>query len=175
MPTADRSDGSASGSSEDGGARLPLRDDVALAAAERRGVGRAQMAPALTGDQRAAAWGGALRRMADAGVLPSREDEYRFVAVPGRYVPVGYGRYVSPQVDPRDYEFYRVAGWRVAVPRAIPGEQVRTLLRSIHYYGPQSVGYVRVKDTLVPAILPVGDRTTIAESAIEYEPYPLSP
>jgi hypothetical protein len=109
------------------------------------------------------------------GVAPSREDEHRFISVPGRYVPVGFARYVPPLIDPYDYEYYRVAGWRVAVPRVIPGFRVRDLFYRIQYYGPQSAGYVRLGDTLVPAILDTGDRMTLSQTAVDFDPYPLSP
>jgi hypothetical protein len=147
------------------------RDTRVLHHAARKGAARVRLAP---GD-RDRAWGGALRRMTVGGVSPSREDERRFISVPGRYVPIGFARYVSPLVDPYDYEYYRVAGWRVAVPRMIPGWRVRDLLHRIFYWGPQSAGYVRLGDTMVPAILDSGDRMTIGETAVEFEPYPLSP
>jgi hypothetical protein len=112
--------------------------------------------------------------MTSTTLAPSREDEAKFVSVPGRYVPVGFARYVSPVPDPLDYEYYRVAGWRVAVPRATPGSRVRDLVVRIFRHGPQSAGYVRMGDTLVPAILETGDRMSMAQTAVEYEPYPLS-
>lgn len=151
------------------------RDTRATRYASAKGAGRMRVEPATPGGHRDTAWGGALRRVADVGVGPSREDETRFHTVPGRYVPVGFARYVSPVINPYDYEYYRVAGWRVAVPRAVPGSRVRELLHRIFYYGPQSAGYVRLGDTLVPAILETGDRATLAETAVEYEPYALSP
>ena len=106
------------------------------------------------------AWGGALRRMQSVGLGPSREDDHKFVSVPGRYVPIGFARYVAPVIDPSHYEYYRVAGWRVAVPRSVPGFRTRDLLYRIYYYGPASAGYVRLGDTLVPAIMEPGDRMT---------------
>jgi hypothetical protein len=151
------------------------RDDRALRSATRRAAGREHLTPGTPGGHRDRAWGGALRRMTVGGVTPSREDEHRLLTVPGRYVPVGFARYVAPLVDPYDYEYYRLAGWRVAVPRTIPGTRVRDLLYRIYYYGPQSAGYVRLGDTMVPAILDTGDRMTLGETAVEYEPYPLSP
>jgi hypothetical protein len=149
------------------------RDDRAMKYASAKGAGRERLVPAATANNRA--WGGALRRVVVGGVTPSREDEHRFVSVPGRYVPVGYARYVSPVADPGDYEYYRLAGWRVAVPRTIPGLRVRDLLYRIYNYGPQSAGYVARGDTLVPAILDTGDRATLSEAAVDYEPWPLSP
>jgi hypothetical protein len=151
------------------------RDDRTMQYAVSKGAGRERLAPITPGGHRDRAWGGALRRMVVGGVTPSREDEHRFVSVPGRYVPVGYARYVSPVLDPNDYEYYHVDGWRVAVPRSIPGMRVRDLLYRIHNFGPQSAGYVRLGDTLVPAILSTGDRATLGESAVDFEPWPLSP
>jgi hypothetical protein len=165
------------------------RDDRALRSATARATGRERMTPWTPGGCgygyegsddgchgcRAGAWGGALRRVTETCLSPSREDVHRFVAIPGRYVPVGFARYVPPLIDPYDYEYYRVTGWRVAVPRSIPGDRVRELLWRIFHYGPQSAGYVRLGDTLVPAILEGGDRMTLAETAVEFETYPLSP
>jgi hypothetical protein len=151
------------------------RDSRMMYYASRKGVGRERMLPQTPGGSPSRVWGGALRRMEVGGVTPSWEDEHRFISVPGRYVPVGFARYVPPLIDPSDYEYYRVAGWRVAVPRIIPGWRVRDLIYRIFYYGPQSAGYVRLGDTLVPAILDTGDRMTLSQTAVEYEPYPLSP
>jgi hypothetical protein len=153
----------------------PDRDTRVMRYASRMGASRERMSPCTPGGHRDHAWGGALRRMTVGGVSPSREDEHRFVTVPGRYVPVGFARYVSPVVNPYDYEYYRVAGWRVAVPRTIPGNRVRDLLYRIFYHGPQSAGYVRLGDSLIPAIMDTGDRMTLASTAVEYEAYPLSP
>lgn len=123
---------------------------------------------------RSQAWGGALRRMTETSLGPSRDDERKFVSVPGRYVPVGFARYAPPLLNPLDYSMYRVAGWRVAVPRSIPGARVKDLLFRIFYFGPQSVGFVRMGDVMVPAALNTGDRMTLAQSAVGYEPYALS-
>ena len=150
------------------------RDERFLMQATGRGAGLKNSTPALTKGRRPVAWGGALRRMLSVGLAPSREDETRFVSLPGRYVPVGFARYVSPLIDPSHFEMYRVAGWRVAVPRSVPGFRTRDLLYRIFYLGPASAGYVRLGDTLVPAIMEPGDRMTLAQSAIEYSPYPLS-
>lgn len=151
------------------------RDSRTMRFASARAVGREHLAPRTPGGHRDAAWGGGLRRVVDGAVGPSREDEQRYVAIPGRYVPIGYARYVPPMVNPYDYKYYRVAGWRVAVPRTIPDNRVRDLLYRIYYTGPQSAGYVRMGDTLVPAILETGDRMTISQASVEYEPYPTSP
>lgn len=151
------------------------RDERFLMQATGRGAVLKKGTKPLTGGRKPVAWGGALRRMLSVGLAPSREDEASFISLPGRYVPVGFARYVSPLIDPSHWEMYRVAGWRVAVPRSVPGFRVRDLLYRIFYYGPLSAGYLRVGDTLVPAILEPGDRMLLAQSAIEFEPYALSP
>jgi hypothetical protein len=153
----------------------PDRDTRVLQYASCKAAGREHMTPRTPGGHRDHAWGGALRRMTDAGVGPSREDEQRRVSVPGRYVPVGFARYVAPLVDPYDYEYYNISGWRVAVPRTTPGTRVRDLLHRIFYYGPQSAGYVRLGDSLVPAILEPGDRMTLSQTAVDFGPWELSP
>jgi hypothetical protein len=145
-------------------AKEPDRDSRAMSYATAKGAGRARMAPRTPGGHRDTAWGGALRRVTDVGVTPSREDEQRYTSIPGRYVPIGFARYVPPTIDPYDYEYYRVAGWRVAIPRATSGLRVKDILYRIFYYGPQSAGFVRVGDTLVEAILEPGDRMTLANS-----------
>jgi hypothetical protein len=120
-------------------------------------------------------WGGALRRMVSQGLAPSREDQSRYVSDPGRYVPIGFARYASPIIDPTHWDFYRVGGWRVAVPRATPGFRTKDLLYRIFYYGPLSAGYIRLGDTLVPSMLEPGDRMLLANTATEFEPYPVGP
>ena len=151
----------------------PDRDARVMHYASVKGAGRERMAPMTPGGHRDTAWGGALRRVVDVGVGPSREDETRLGRIPGRHVPIGFARYVSSGVNPYDYGYYLVAGWRVAVPRGTP--DVRGLLWRILYQGPQAAGYVRLGDTLVPAILGPGDRMTLSESAVKFEPQPLSP
>jgi hypothetical protein len=151
------------------------RDSRLVRFASSKGALREQMVPRTPGSGRNIVSGGGMRRMVATNIAPSREDVARFVSVPGRYVPIGFARYVSPVIRPTDYEYYRISGWQVAVPRSIPGERVRDLLYRIYHYGPQSAGYVAMGDTLVPAILGPGDRQILAGTAIEYEPNPLSP
>ena len=149
------------------------RDSRVVRSASARGVGRAQLVPLAAGKNDY--WGGAQRRMTAASLTPSREDEFSYVDVPGRYTPIGYAKYVSPVVDPYDYNYFRIAGWRMAIPRSLPAVRVRDLLYRVFYYGPQSAGYVRLGSTLVPAILNPGDRNTLSGTAVQYEEYPLSP
>lgn len=151
------------------------RDARTMQYATHKAVGRERMVPRLPGGCRDSAWGGGLRRMTVSAIAPSREDEQRYVAIPGRYTPIGFARYVSPLIDPYDYELYKIAGWRVAVPRSIPGNRVRDLLHRIYFWGPQSAGYVRMGELLIPAILETGDRMTLAGAAFDFEPYALSP
>lgn len=136
------------------------RDARATRYAASKAAGREKLAPRMPGGEH----GGGLRRMIVANVSPTPMCE-RPVLVPGRYVPVGFARYVSPLADPLDYEYYRLSGWRVAVPRAMPGERVRDLLYRIYHWGPSSAGYVRLGDALVPAILSPGDRMTVSQAA----------
>jgi hypothetical protein len=150
------------------------RDERYMAFARTKGTAAKELASRTPGGCTAANWGGAMRRMTSTLIGPSREDEAKVVRVPGRYVPIGFARYVSPVPDPADYEYWRIAGWRVAIPRSTPSQRVKQLLYRIFKHGPQSAGYVRMGDTLVPAILETGDRMSLAQTAIEWEPYPLS-
>jgi hypothetical protein len=146
------------------------RDDSFLRMKRTQSAGRERSAP--DGPRR---WGGALRRVVQTPIAPSREDYARATTVPGRYTPIGFARYESPVVRPADFAYYRMAGWQVAVPRSLPSERVRDLLWRMFYYGPESAGYVRLGDTLVPALLGPGDRMTLAgDTAPEYDAYPLS-
>lgn len=143
------------------------RDDRFLRQAVGRGALVATAAPASAG--------GALRRMQDTALAPSREDERDALSVPGRTVPIGFAKYASPVIDPSHWNYYRVAGWRVAVPRSTPGFRTRDLLYRLFYFGPQSAGYVRMGDALVPALLEPGDRMILAQSAIGFYDSGLSP
>ena len=149
-------------------------DTRSFTCAGTRGAGRQAMAP-VQFTNREDIWGGGLRRMTSGGVGPRREDEHYYAP---RYVPIGFGRYKSPLVDPDDYTYHLLSGWRVAVPRTVPGPAVRALLLRLYQYGPQSAGYVRLGDTLVPALLGPGDRQTLAESESRFDAaargYPLA-
>ena len=80
----------------------------------------------------------------------------------GRYVPIGFAAFESPIISLLDYKFFTFVGFRVAILRSMPNEQINMILTNIYRYGPQSVGYVRVYDTLVPASLGPGDRMILA-------------
>lgn len=134
------------------------RDRQALRHLKAKAAGREDSVP-IQFANRVDIWGGGLRRMATGSVGPRREDDHYRAP---RYTPIGFARYVSPIIDPADYTFYLMSGWRVAVPRTVPGPDVRALLRRIYQYGPSSAGYARLGDTLVPAMLGPGDRQTLA-------------
>ncbi len=139
------------------------RDSVGLRAACARGQSRLAAVPAVMLSNEV--WGGGLRRLASASTTPAARDDqsgppYR----DPRYVPIGFARYVSPVLNPADYAFYRIAAWRVAIVRTMCSPQVRAILNRIVQYGPQSAGYVRIGDTLVPAVLTPGDRQTLAQT-----------
>ena len=150
------------------------RDSRTMEHARRKATTRENMVPAAAGHQ-GNTWGGGMRRMVANEIVPSREDAARYVTLPGRYVPIGFHKYKSPVLDPSEYRFYRVADWSVAVPRSIPGLRVRDLLYRIYNYGPDSAGYVRIGDTLVPAELSPGDRMTLAGNQLSNHIDPLSP
>jgi len=132
------------------------RDARFLSYASAKGAGRKALAP-VQSTSRENLWGGGLRRMTSSGVGPRREDEHR-------YVSVGFARYLDPAVDPAGYAYYPFSGWRVAVPRTISGPAVWALFLQMSRYGPESAGYARLGDTLVPAVLGPGDRQRLAES-----------
>ena len=169
------------------------RDDVAVTGfVMRAGAGkRAGRAPA----NRQNTWGGGMRRSAASEGRAFREDStplrterasglavvldemgnpYRpdwpagpatDPPVAGRAVPVGFARYVSPVINLGDYQFRRMAAWRVAIPRALPELRVQDLLSRIWDYGPASAGYVRIGETLVPATLDPGSRAALSGAA----------
>ena len=86
-------------------------------------------------------------------------------AVIGRSVPVGFARYVSPVIDLGDYEFRRLAAWRVAIPRRLPALRANILMRRIWNEGPAAAGYVRIGGTLVPRGLGPGSRNALSGAA----------
>ena len=92
--------------------------------------------------------------------LRGREDAYQAP----RYVEEGFGRYVSDAdaIMPTDYLYYRMAGWRVAVPRAASLAATQDLLEGIYRKGPAPMGYVRMGDTMVPQSLGPGNRKRVA-------------
>jgi hypothetical protein len=129
----------------------PDRDARVTRFAMTKASGLARSAPSAC---RHATWGGGLRRVADADVGPSREDESR---VSGRILSAR-----SPaRIVALDYKFFRFAGWRVAIPaHAVP--RVQSILRQIYLWGPSAAGFARIGDTLVPEELGPGDRAALA-------------
>lgn len=138
------------------------RDSVGLRAACARGQSRLTSVPEVMRSNEA--WGGGLRRLANASDRFDASDASGPPYRDPRYVPIGFARYVSPVLNPADYAFYRIAAWRVAVVRTMCSPQVRAILNRIVQYGPQSAGYVRIGDTLVPSVLTPGDRQTLAQT-----------
>lgn len=127
------------------------RNNHMVSYAKSKGRGRMQHEPTMPGE---GAWGGSLCKLTNIEVGDPREDAV--------HIPIGYARYTAPGVKAEDYTYHRVGGWRVAVPKKskVP---VHKLLQRIQNTGPQSVGYVRVGDTLVPGHLGPGDRATLAQ------------
>ncbi len=144
------------------------RDERAVRAASFRGSSLQAATPQFM--NREDMWGGGLRRMLAEDTIPRREDEFWYAP---NYVPIGFARYQSPIVDPADYNYYQMAGWRVAIPRDVPSPERHDLLRRIYAYGPQAAGYARLGDAIVPAILGPGDRQTLAETESRYGPIAL--
>jgi hypothetical protein len=81
-----------------------------------------------------------------------------------RHVPIGFAAFESPIISLLDYEFFTFVGFRVAILRTTSNDDINEMLKKIYYYGPQSIGYVRVYDTLVPAALGPGDRMILANA-----------
>jgi hypothetical protein len=153
------------------------RDNRGVEHAVARGMKRAaagRSAHRLFADSSAAGVSGARRLATPADLAPSRDDEVASIEVPGRYVPLRFARYYAPEIDPSHFQYYRVSGWRVAVPRAVTGSSLKDLLYRVFYFGPASAGYVRYGDTLVPATLGPGDRTAVANYSGEFYGYPLT-
>ena len=125
------------------------RNTRSIRYASVKGVGREAMAP-IQFTNHEILWGGGLRRATSGGVGPRREDEHYYVS-----------RDKDPTVNPVDYVYYFLPGLRVAVPKTVPNPDVQVLLFRIYQYGPKSMGYARIGDTLVPAILGSSDRQTL--------------
>jgi hypothetical protein len=138
------------------------RDTQMLLNACTKGAGREVLARAV---RHRNLGGGDLRRLVSGGVGPHREDE-------SLHAPIGFARYEDPTADPADYLYYHLAdGRRVAIPRVTPSADANNLIQKIYHWGPQSAGYVRLGDTLVPAVLGPGDRRTLAGSGLDRCPF----
>jgi len=103
-----------------------------------------------------------LRSMLETAIEPSILNEYISLNIEGKNLPVGFAEYVDPTITPLNYNYYFIPGWRVAIPRVIPMEQVNNILNTILYKGPRSAGFTRIGDTLVPSMLSPGDRMILA-------------
>lgn len=143
------------------------RDVGYLRQTKHRGYGLQALAP-IQLSTRQDAWGGALRDLTQANVGPRREDDHYYAP---RYTPVGFAAYHSPVLQVNDWKYYRISGgWRVAIPRWVTEPQASHLVQRIYQYGPQSAGYIRLGDTLVPGILTPGDRQTLAREEPQLGP-----
>ena len=105
-----------------------------------------------------------LRKMIETSIENPVMNDYISLDVTGQHIPLGYADYAPPNINPLDYNYYPLMGWRIAIPRVIPREQVQNILNSIFYYGPTPTGFVRIGDTMVPSILSPGDRMTLVQN-----------
>lgn len=64
-------------------------------------------------------------------------------------------------IDPSDYMYYYLDGWRVAIPKW--QSNIGSILIKLRHGGPAAIGYDTVGDTIMPADLDRGDRITLAE------------
>ena len=106
-----------------------------------------------------------LRAMLETSIEPNILNEYISLDIEGRSLPMGFAEYVDPTITPLNYNYYYIPGWRVAIPQVIPMEQVNNLLNAIFYRGPEPAGFVRIGDTLVPAMLDPGARMELAQAS----------
>ena len=109
-----------------------------------------------------------LRKMLETSIEPTILNEYLSLDIKGRSLPIGFAEYVDNTIQPLNYNFYYIPGWRIAIPRSIPMDQVDSILNSIFYQGPEPSGFVRIGDTLVPAMLGPGDRMALAQTVDFY-------
>lgn len=144
------------------------RDDRALVSSCARGAGIARHAPTHSGG--AYAWGGAISRVSEVTLAPSRDDES--VSIHGSHIPIGFAKYKPLGLKISDYHYRRAGQWRVAVRQAWSGPYVDSLIARIMKHGPQAAGYVRMGDTLVPDYFEPSDRAALAWSARPWHSYP---
>lgn len=101
---------------------------------------------------------GGMNRMVRGSVGPCREDSRRI------HTPLRFAEFSDPTVNPTDYHFYTVSGWRIALPRTLSRRDVRALLININRSGPRRFGFTRVADTIVPMFLSPGNRLSLART-----------
>ena len=123
-----------------------------------RGAGIARRAPTSSGGSYA--WGGAISRVTEVVLAPSREDGVDD-DIRGAHLPVGFASYksISPLVD--DMVFRRAGQWRIAVSGSMGPGTLNLLVAKIMAQGPQAAGYVRIGDTLVPNYLGASARAAL--------------
>jgi hypothetical protein len=148
--------------------RVNDRDSRSIRFAFGRDDIRRTVEPVYGGCRRAA-WGTGLRNVPYYGNESPFVNELEGNTCGAVEVQMGYSSYRVPQTNRYDYKFYNLSGWRVAVPRAINDRTKMAIIQKIYYYGPEAAGYVRVKDSLVPAHLGPGDRMMLAESSVNAE------
>jgi hypothetical protein len=85
-------------------------------------------------------------------------------------VSLGFAKYDRQFINPCYYNFYRLYGenmtWRVAIPN---NHNYHYVLDRISKYGPSSVGYIRLGDTIMPSYLSSGDRMTLSNTYISFD------
>ena len=105
-----------------------------------------------------------LRSMLETSIEPTILNEYTSIDIEGKSLPIGFAEYVDTTITPLNYNFYFISGWRVIIPRVIPTNQVNNILNTIQYKGPRAAGFVRIGDSLVPAMLSAGERMALAQT-----------
>lgn len=81
----------------------------------------------------------------------------------GQSVPIGFAKFVAPDINTDDFMFYDIPGGRVAVMKwTTPGE-LENIMKMIQAKGPASIHYVRVHDTVMPNWLSPQNKQLISE------------
>lgn len=101
-------------------------------------------------------WGGSQRRLSNGINYVNDLESY----TPS--VPKGFAAYSSYVINPFEWVYHHIPGWRVALPRSLSSDEVGMVLNKIRTYGPSYVGYVRLNDTMVPESLSPGNRMALA-------------
>lgn len=85
----------------------------------------------------------------------AREDRYN------PSIPIGWMKYKTDMVQMDMYEVVYFAGWRIILPKFLTWPQKRYLLHRIYEYGPSSVGFVTVGDTMMSEKILVNNRQAL--------------